>query len=463
MNNRVKVICALVLSLLVLIIALCGCVKKEIGNSIEISYEINCALDDTAKIMYVTTNVTVCNDSSVAIAEIPFYSYGNAYAQDGGKVVISNVKDSNKDVEYEVDGINGVVKLNTPLLSGENETLTISSRVSLPKGKKRLGYGDGYYNLHAFFPRVAFFDGEEFQIVPYSKVGDPYYFSEDDFVVKIEYPAKYVLAHSGERISDEINGENVSSVFKINDSRDVACWIGKANSVYEKEMDGIKIRSYQNNNTDYTEFIFNCISYFSAEIGAYPFDTFTLVETAFDYGGMEYSSFVVVSDKVKNKEFVIAHEIIHQWFGLKVGSNSYDECWVDESLTNYLTYYYMDIYNKGGLKENLEQEQEKYKKYVEYAKYEYGLGYKLNLCNKLDEFKDETEYANLVYGYGALMYDSVRVVLGEEKFKKAVREYYEEYAGKVAGGSDLIASFNKSSGRKVKAVFSSYMENRASF
>ena len=178
---------------------------------------------------------------------------------------------------------------------------------------------------------------------------------------------------------------------------------------------------------------------------------------------MEYSGFVVISDKVKNKELVIAHEIIHQWFGLKVGSNSYDECWVDESLTNYLSYYYMDIYNKGGLKENIEKEKERYRKYVEYAKYEYGLGYGLDIRRKLCEFKDESEYANLVYSYGALMYDGVRAVVGDAKFKKAVREYYERYAGSIASGSDLIASFNKSSGRKVGGVFRSYMENRVSF
>lgn len=461
MNKKIKVLAILLVISIVASVTLYGCKKSESGNSVDVSYVVNCSLDDNAKVLYVATKITLRNNSSMTIDKIPFYLYPNAYIKDGGKVMVSNVKDGENDVEFNVDGINGTLKLNSLLLPSATKEIAISSRVSLPQGKKRLGHGDGYYNLHAFFPRVPFFDGSEFVVVPYSEVGDPYYFSQDDFVISIEYPVTYTLAHSGNRVSDEIKGEVVKSVFKIEDARDVACWVGEEKAVYEKDVDGVKIQAYQEE--DYTEFIGNCIAYFSKEVGAYPFETFTLVETPFDYGGMEYSGFVTISDRVKDKKFVIAHEIIHQWFGLKVGSNSYKECWVDESLTNYLTYYYMDIYNKGGLKENMEKEQERYRKYIEYAKYEYGLGYEPKLTYELGAFRDEVEYANLVYGYGVLMYDGIRGVCGDEKFKKAVKEYYENYAGKVASGNDLIKSFSKSSGRKVDGVFRSYMENRTAF
>jgi len=244
MNKKIKVLAILLVISIVASVTLYGCKKSESGNSVDVSYVVNCSLDDNAKVLYVATKITLRNNSSMTIDKIPFYLYPNAYIKDGGQVMVSNVKDGENDVEFNVDGINGTLKLNSLLLPSATKEIAISSRVSLPQGKKRLGHGDGYYNLHAFFPRVPFFDGSEFVVVPYSEVGDPYYFSQDDFVISIEYPVTYTLAHSGNRVSDEIKGEVVKSVFKIEDARDVACWVGEEKAVYEKDVDGVNVTSF---------------------------------------------------------------------------------------------------------------------------------------------------------------------------------------------------------------------------
>ena len=40
-------------------------------------------------------------------------------------------------------------------------------------------------------------------------------------------------------------------------------------------------------------------------------------------------------------EFVVAHEVAHQWWNVVVGNDSINNAWVDEALTNYyaLIYY----------------------------------------------------------------------------------------------------------------------------
>ena len=437
--------------------------EEKIDGGLEVSYDIKCALDDESCVLYVTSEVEILNKSKVAIKELPFYLYPNAYLEEGGAVTISNVATRERDLIYNIDNINMKVELNEDLKEGENVAIIISSRVEIPKGKGRLGYGDGYYNLHAFYPRLACFHNGSFDVVPYSKIGDSYCFDMANFKIKINYPSAYTLASAGEQTHYKENEKYKESVYCIDNARDVALSLSKKFTIFESEIEGVKISQYTMGKQDYTPFIANCLGYFIEEVGEYPYENFTIVETPFEYGGMEYSGLALINESVSEKEFVIAHEIIHQWFGLSVGSNSYKECWVDESLTNYLTYYYMDIYNRGGYEENMELERKRYKKFLEASKEKYGIGYMPRLDYNLEEFKSESEYANMVYGYGVLTYDGVRKVIGDKKFKKAVRDYYENYKGKIASKEDLIASFNKSAGKKVEGIFNGYIESKVVF
>ena len=459
-----KIILALLLLIIVLVgVSVTGCKRDEKSGTLCVNYNVKCALNEEQKVLYVTSEIEVTNESDVSIKELPFYLYPNAYEEEGGGVTIGNVSLYARDQIYNVDGINLLVTLDEELKAGESGVITISSRVALPEGNGRLGYGNGYYNLHAFFPRLAYFDGGSFVVVPYSKIGDPYFFSYDDVTIKIEYPMEYTLAFPGEMISNSESESSKEGTFSLNNARDVAIALIKECETYENEIDGVKIRQYTRGKEDYTNFIKECLAFFSKEIGAYPYSSFALVETPFDYGGMEYSGIVLIKSGAQNKEFIIAHEIIHQWFGLSVGSNSYEECWVDESLTSFLTYYYMDIYNNGGYKESISAEKGYYKKFMEVGKEKYGLGYQPRLDCTLGEFKTMEEYSSMVYGYGVLLYDGIYNVLGEKSFKKAVRNYYSDYAGKVATGEDLMVSFSKSGGKKVEGVFKSYLENKVVF
>ena len=48
---------------------------------------------------------------------------------------------------------------------------------------------------------------------------------------------------------------------------------------------------------------------------------------------------------VSNQASLIAHEVGHQWFYSTVGNDQLDEPWLDESLTQYVTYlYFLDTY-----------------------------------------------------------------------------------------------------------------------
>ena len=57
------------------------------------------------------------------------------------------------------------------------------------------------------------------------------------------------------------------------------------------------------------------------------------------------------------------------------------------------------------------------------------------------EFGSMTEYAAVVYAKGGLFFDALRTRLGEQTFRKVIREYYRRFAFKIAQPSDLMDAF----------------------
>ncbi len=90
------------------------------------------------------------------------------------------------------------------------------------------------------------------------------------------------------------------------------------------------------------------LSFFGLWYGAYPYETLTIVDPPDDgtgSGGMEYPTFFTGGeasafltrwpfDRIRLIEIVTTHEFGHQyWYGI-VGSNEFEEPWLDEGLTD---------------------------------------------------------------------------------------------------------------------------------
>ena len=75
----------------------------------------------------------------------------------------------------------------------------------------------------------------------------------------------------------------------------------------------------------------------------------------------------------------------------------------------------------------------------------------------LTAFQSEYEYRSVVYDKGLILFDRLDGLLGREKMLAALREYYREYAGKIAPPEALIACFTRR-GRSAEGVFSSFLE-----
>ncbi len=453
----VFIVCLLSFSF-VLGLSACNRKTNKTEGTLDADYNVFVSLCEETNSLYIKEDITIVNNTSYVVDELQCYVYANAYESMGGKFIVGSVKQEESNLEYSMNDVNLSIKLLAPICANESTVVTLQGTVKIPGGDLRFAKTvDGDYNFHGFFPRLAVFDDGTFQVVEYSNIGDPYYFNEEDFNITIEYPNQYTLAHSGLAL-ESIEKEKITrTTINIDSARDIALSLSKKYQKFESDINGIKIAHYTSGE-DMTPFISKCVTDLSNIIGEFPYRSLSVVETAFQYGGMEYSGMVIINKDVRDKEYVVCHEIIHQWFGLKVGSNSFKECWVDESLTNFLSYYYICKANNIDLNAFMQKEKEYYKSFVEYSKEENGEGYVPKIAVSLKEFLNMEEYSEMVYGYGALMYHNIMEVVGEQKFIKGVSTYYDEYASKNATADDVVTSFSRSCGKKVKALFRGYLD-----
>ena len=92
--------------------------------------------------------------------------------------------------------------------------------------------------------------------------------------------------------------------------------------------------------------VFEALTYMGLWFGPYPYPTLTVVDPdarAGAAGGMEYPTLItggtgyVIADRGIDPEFVLVHEFGHQHFYGMVGTNEFEDAWMDEGFNTYGT------------------------------------------------------------------------------------------------------------------------------
>ena len=79
--------------------------------------------------------------------------------------------------------------------------------------------------------------------------------------------------------------------------------------------------------------------------GPYPYEDFTVVESYFGWNGNQCGQLVMIDERVFGLpqlaggfvDYLISHEICHQWWYNVVGVNGYGETFMDEGLATYFS------------------------------------------------------------------------------------------------------------------------------
>ncbi|HVS21782.1 MAG TPA: M1 family aminopeptidase, partial [Pyrinomonadaceae bacterium] len=136
-------------------------------------------------------------------------------------------------------------------------------------------------------------------------------------------------------------------------------------------------------------------------------------------------------------EWTVAHVVAHQWWGVTVGNDPAREPVLDEALANWSALlYYRETHGEQQAAIALdEQLRGVYKLYRTFG------GEDMEASRAAREYRNSFQYAAIVTSKGALMFEALRKLLGDEKFFASLRGYYGANQLEVADMDDLRGSF----------------------
>jgi Peptidase family M1 domain len=136
-------------------------------------------------------------------------------------------------------------------------------------------------------------------------------------------------------------------------------------------------------------------------------------------------------------EWTVAHVVAHQWWGSAVGNDQARAPVLDEALANWSALlYYREVHGEEQAASALEEQlRGVYKLYRTFG------GEDMEAGRAARDYRNSFQYAAIVSSKGALMFEALRKLLGDEKFFAALRDYYNANSLEIADMDDLRGAF----------------------
>ena len=463
-----------------------GCRGCTDGAENRTKYELVAEYAPETRTLAGTVKVIFENTTENELSVLKFQIYPNAYRKDAlykpvstayeasayyagesyGEMVISSVNGSkNWELMGEDENIL-YAYLERSLFPGEKVVLDIGFMTKLASVNHRTGVTRHTVNLGNFFPILCGIKNDGFYECNYYSDGDPFYSECADFKMRLTVPKDYEVAATGTVVEERMLESKRVYTMSANKVRDFALVLAPNYKTAETTVNGKTIAYYYY--ADETpkaslEVAKEAFAYFEKEFGEYPYESYSVAETGFCLGGMEYPRLVMISDALKAEERVraIVHETAHQWWYGVVGSDQTQNAWQDEGLAEYSTLLFFEEYEKYGFtrEETVMQALKEYRSY--YDVYGSVLGRTdTRMTRDLKDYISDYEYRCLAYDKPLVMFDTLRKSVGDKKFLAGLRRYYETCAYKIASAGDLVGSFEKV-GLDVGGFFESFLDGKA--
>jgi hypothetical protein len=334
----------------------------------------------------------------------------------------------------------------------------------------------GVMVLGAAYPVVAVRDRDEWQREVRPTVGDTLHTEVADYEVTIDAPADVLLFTSAEaaRAGATAGGVGADAVktgartFAGESLRNFAILAGRGLQSAERNVGGVRVRSIWTGEHDkigrrVLDTAAEAVRVFTARYGALPVESVSVAEAPLvaGLGSAEFANLSIIasafyvdfdSPAVRNLpelvreqrqsvedslEFATAHMLAHQWWGMLVGNSPERAPVLDEALAHWSALvYYREVH--GAARAQAARDDQLRGVYEIYRTFG---GEDMPALRPARDFRNSFQYAAIVSAKGALMYDALVKLLGEERVFTALRRYAEANRHEIAELDDLRGAF----------------------
>ena len=326
----------------------------------------------------------------------------------------------------------------------------------------------GVLLLGSFYPVLAARTGDDWFRKVEISIGDTAMTEVADYEVTVAAPRSVAVYAPVAAQALTQKEELTSTTFAADNLRDFAIIAGQDLHSEQRNVGDVTIRSIFKPDHDVVarrvlNIAADAVRIYSTRLGPLPMKTVSLVDAPLvaTLGTAEFAGFGVIAsafyldfdsptmrnmpDVIREQrgsvegslEWTVAHVVAHQWWGMTVGNDPAREPILDEALANWSALlYYREAHGDAQAADALdEQLRGVYKLYRTFG------GEDMEASRAAREYRNSFQYAAIVTSKGALLFEALRKLLGDEKFFAALDGYYKTNQLEVADMNDLRGAF----------------------
>ncbi|MCP1609560.1 hypothetical protein J2848_001207 [Azospirillum lipoferum] len=275
--------------------------------------------------------------------------------------------------------------------------------------------------------------------------------------LSVRVPAPYVAVATGRLVEEGRETAGYRAVFEEDRSVEEPSVFAGAWMIEERMAGKLRLRLYRHPEQSgladgYLGLSEQAIADGATRIGVYPFHGFSIVSVPPPVG-LGFPGLTAIGRAVLPLPFIrsqsLTHEIMHNWWGngVRVGEGGN---WA-EGLTTYMADYAAAQARGADAARAMRLDWLR-----DYA------ALPAERDRPLTEFLSKTHDASQIVGYGkaAMLFHMLEAEIGRDAFNTGIRTFWNGFAFRNAGWSDLRRSFEAASGRDLGGLFGQWVERR---
>lgn len=240
---------------------------------------------------------------------------------------------------------------------GESVTVEIDFCLRLPPKQGRWGQWEGVTFLTHWLPMLAYHDEEGWQPTPFIPWHQPFFTEAGIYTVGATVPCEQHVACTGtvQRVQDLGDGRKRLEI-RACGVRDFAFLCSARYQEYTAHAGPVLVRvvafpEHEHYARAILRIACEAVEAYSAWIGPYPYPELTIAESFFGWNGNECATLVMIDARIFAMphlaegfvEYLVSHEVCHQWWYNLIGTNGYCETWMDEGPATYFSHRLMNM------------------------------------------------------------------------------------------------------------------------
>lgn len=499
----------------------CFCVSQEGQGQTALSprnanYTIEVKLNPAAKTLDGTEVIEWRNITEAPASELQFHVYWNAWKnnrstwmrergldgtkledvrpEDWGWADVRSIKIGGNEVQAQRKYISPddgnsedqtvmAVPLPAPVGPGQSVKVEVQWHSKIPRTFRRTGYRGDYFFIAQWFPKLGVWqaNGAEGRWNCHQFHLATEFFSDYGvYDVQITVPASYVVGATGVALGRTENGSLATHRYLQEDVHDFAWTTSPDYMERTARFEHPKLKPVDMRLLIMPEHVSQAerhfaatratLEYYGTWYGAYPYGHITVIDPAYGSGagGMEYPTLFTAGTRWLNPqgggspEGVTVHEAGHQfWYGI-VGSNEFEDAWLDEGFNTFSTARAIDAaFGESSYVRRY------FKGFIPYMFDEVKV-HRITNGNRLDGYRAAATAdmqatptylyfpataSPVTYNKTALWLNTLERMLGSDTVQKIMATYFERWKFKHPGPDDFFAIVNEVAGKDMTWFF----------